>query len=328
MLEAQTQMASSPGQTLNGQEVRRIPRFQLDKITKIATWNVRTLFAAGRLDNLIQEMDRMKIEILGVCEVRWPGSGMVKSGGKVFYYSGDNANRNQHGVGILMNKNLQKSMKCFVPISERVALVQILGKPLNINIIQVYAPTADKPEQEVEDFYKQIDTALKLTRTNEINIILGDFNAKVGRGRTGSVVGDWGLGERNNRGEGLVQYCEENNLMIANTWFKLPARRLYTWKSPQDNNYHVVRNQIDYIIINRRFRNYITKISTMPGADIASDHNSVCANIVLRLAKPKRKSLRKTFDLQKLKVEKTRLSYEDHLNKELENVVNTNDTDR
>ncbi|XP_060520784.1 craniofacial development protein 2-like [Cylas formicarius] len=184
---------------------------------------------AGRLDNLIQEMDRMKIEILGVCEVRWPGSGMVKSGGKVFYYSGDNANRNQHGVGILMNENLQKSMKCFVPISERVALVQILGKPLNINIIQVYAPTADKPEQEVEDFYKQIDTALKLTRTNEINIILGDFNAKVGRGRTGSVVGDWGLGERNNRGEGLVQYCEENNLMIANTWFKLPARRLYTW---------------------------------------------------------------------------------------------------
>lgn len=74
-------------------------------------------------------------------------------------------------------------------------MVQLLGRPININIIQVYAPTADKPEEEVENFYKQLDQVLKLTKPNEINIILGDLNAKVGKGRMGSVIGDWGLGE-------------------------------------------------------------------------------------------------------------------------------------
>lgn len=102
-------------------------------------------------------------------------------------------------------------------------------------------------------------------------------------------IDGWGLGERNNKGERLIQYCEQNNLLIANTWFKLPSRQLYTWKSPQENDHHIVRNQINCITISRRFRNSISRVITMLGAHIVSDHNPVCTNIVSRLAKPKKK---------------------------------------
>ncbi|XP_030763694.1 craniofacial development protein 2-like [Sitophilus oryzae] len=272
----------------------------------------------------------MEVNILGVSEVHWPGTGMIKSKGKVFYYS-DNGSidqNHQRGVGILMDENLQKSVKNFIPLSERVILIQLLDRPININIIQDYAPTAEKAEDEIEDFYRQLDQVLRLTKSNEINLVLGDFNAKVGKGRLGSVVGNYGLGERNDRGEKLIQYCEENNLTITNRWYKLPSRRLYTCKSPQDNDYRIVRNQIDYILINNRFKNLITKVTTMPGADIESDHNPLRANILLRFAKPKRKSLRKNLDPKLLRDQQKRSMNENHIKIELESIVSTNDIEK
>ena len=80
-----------------------------------------------------------------------------------------------------------------------------------------------------------------------------------------------GLGRGNERGERLIQFCQENKLIIANTWFKPPVRKLYTWKSPGD----ISRNQIDYIMFNKRFRNCIKQAKTYPGADMNSDHNPV-----------------------------------------------------
>lgn len=323
------QSFNGPGQTFNGQGVRRISRFQLDREIKIATWNVRTLFAAGKLQNLIQEMERMKISILGVSEVRWPDSGMVRSNGKVFYYSGSTAAVRNHrnGVGLLIDESLGKSIRCFLPISERVMLVQLAGSPININIIQVYAPTADGTNEDIEKFYKHIDEALKVTKKHEINVILGDFNAKIGKGRVKNIVGEHGLGIRNERGEWLMEYCEEKDLVVTNTWYQLPPRRLYTWRSPQDNDNHIVRNQIDYILINRRFRNTITKTTTLPGADIESDHNPLCANVKLRLSKSKKKKATKRIDPKLLKDADTKSSFEQHLNDQLTNSSNSEDVE-
>lgn len=94
----------------------------------------------------------MKTSVLGVSEVRWPGNDMIRSSGKVFYYSGNNSidQKHQLGVGILMNENLQKSVKNVIPLSESIILVQLFGKPININIIQAYAPTANKAEEEIK----------------------------------------------------------------------------------------------------------------------------------------------------------------------------------
>ena len=188
----------------------------------------------------------------------------------------------------------------FYPLSERVMMLQLDTKPVKKNIIQVYAPTADKPDEEVESFYKDVEKLMKMTKNEEITLLMGDFNAKVGGRRVGDTVGAYGLGVRNERGDTLIGFCQEKNLTIANTWYKLPARRLYTWKSPQDTPEVVVRNQIDYITINKRFRNFITRAAMYPGADIHSDHNPVIANTELKLAKRKVASGRKRIDTRSL----------------------------
>lgn len=99
------------------------------------------------------------------------------------------------------------------------------------------------------------------------------------------VVGPYGLGIRNDRGTRLVEFCQENNLVITNTWFKLPKRRLYTWKSPQGTTRHIIRNQIDYVTINSRFKNSILSAKAYPGCDINSDHNPVAVIMRLKLKK-------------------------------------------
>ena len=112
---------------------------------------------------------------------------------------------------------------------------------------------------------------------------MGDMNAKIGCGRREDLVGPFGLGDANDRGDKLFQFCRQNNCAVMNTWFKMPKRRLYTWTAPAEN----VRNQIDYIMINKRFRNAIKRVTTYPGADVGSDHNPVVGRFALRFQRKK-----------------------------------------
>jgi len=82
-------------------------------------------------------------------------------------------------------------------------------------------------------------------------MIMGDFNAKVGEGRFEALVGPYGLGLRNDRGERLCQFCQEENMKITHTWCKLPSRCLYSWKAPGDRPDNIIRNQIDYMLISK-----------------------------------------------------------------------------
>jgi|UniRef100_A0A2S2QZA4 endonuclease/exonuclease/phosphatase family metal-dependent hydrolase len=102
---------------------------------------------------------------------------------------------------------------------------------------------------------------------------MGDFNAKIGEGKIPGVAEEFGLGVRNYRRERLIQFCIKKKLTVMNTCFKLPKRRLYTWKSPAVTQMHLVRNQIDYILINSRYKNAIQTVKTYPEADVPSDHN-------------------------------------------------------
>ena len=189
----------------------------------------------------------MKIEILGISEVRWTGADKVTDEDGCFIYSG--GEKAEKGVGVMLATETAKSLKGYWGISERVILVKLEGKPINVNIIQAYAPTTESTEEEIEKFYEDLNKAKLQCKNHEVIITMGDLNAKVGRGR-GDVVGPYGLGTRNERGEKWIDWCEENRLMIVNTWFRQHPRRLYTWKSPGD----LYRNQIDYITVNKRFR--------------------------------------------------------------------------
>ena len=110
--------------------------------------------------------------------------------------------------------------------------VRFQGKLFNITVIQVYAPTSNTEEAEVEWFYEDLQDLLELTPKKDIHFIIGDWNAKVGSQETPGVTGKFGLGIRNEAGQRLIEFCQENALVIANTFFQQHRRRIYMWKSP------------------------------------------------------------------------------------------------
>ena len=110
--------------------------------------------------------------------------------------------------------------------------VHLQGKPFNITVIQVYAPTTNGEEAEVEQFYEDLQDLLELTPKKYVLFIRGDWNAKVGSQEIPGVTGKFGLGMQNEAGQKLIEFCQENALVIANTLFQQHKRRLYTWTSP------------------------------------------------------------------------------------------------
>ena len=105
--------------------------------------------------------------------------------------------------------------------------VHLQGKPFNITVIQVYAPTSNAEETKLERFYKDLQELLEITPKKDVLFIIGDWNAKVGSQETPGVTGRFGLGMRNEAGQRLIEFCQENALVIANTLFQQHKRRVY-----------------------------------------------------------------------------------------------------
>ena len=112
----------------------------------------------------------------------------------VIFSCGD---KHQQGVGVLLDKEKTKSVIGFWAISGRVILVKLKGHPFNVSIIQVYAPTSEHTDVEIEAFYENLDRAMRQCKSKEVVLIMADLNAKVGKGREGNTVGPHGLGTRN-----------------------------------------------------------------------------------------------------------------------------------
>ena len=148
----------------------------------------------------------------------------------IFYCGQESLRRN--GVAIIVNKRVQNSVLWCDLKTNRIISVHFQGKPCNITVIQIYAPTSNAEEAEVEWFYEDLQDLLELTPKKDVLFIIGDWNAKVGGQETPGVRGKFGLGVRNEAGQRLIEFCQENALVIANTLFQQHKRRLYTWTSP------------------------------------------------------------------------------------------------
>ena len=107
--------------------------------------------------------------------------------------------------------------------------VRFQGKPFNITVIQAYAPASNAEEAEVEKFCEDLQDLSELTPKKDVLFIIGDWNAKVGSQETHGVTGKFGLGVQNEAGQRLIEFCQENALVVADTLFQQHKRRLYTW---------------------------------------------------------------------------------------------------
>ena len=155
--------------------------------------------------------------------------------------------------------------------------------------------------------------------------MMADFNAKVGCREGHGMVGNFGLGVQNERGERWSQWCSENNQVFTNTWFQEHPRRRWTWKSPGGET----KNQIDYITINRRFRRAVQQPKAYPGADCGSNHCPVICTLKVKLKKVQRQKIIPKLDYESLlKCSEIKESYAIAVKNRFEALANDNDNER
>jgi len=147
------------------------------------------------------------------------------------YYCGQESLR-RNGVAIIVNKRVRNAVLGCNLKNDRMISLHFQGKPFNITVIQVYAPTSNAKEAEVEWFNEDLQDFPELTPQKSVFFIIGDWNAKVGSQEIPRVTGKFGLGVQNEAGQRLIELCQENALVIANTLFQKHKRTLYTWTSP------------------------------------------------------------------------------------------------
>ncbi|CAF1413680.1 unnamed protein product [Adineta steineri] len=240
-------------------------------------------------------MDRIKMDILGIGELKWTGNGHFTSGNYEVYYSGsENIRRN--GVALIVNKKLINSIIGYHTKNDRIISIRLQGKPTNLTIIQIYAPTTEAEESIIENFYMELQQLLDNVPKKDTILIIGDWNAKVGETEVPGIVEKFELGKRNEAGDRLIEFCQDNHMVITNTCFKQPKRRLYTWTTP--NGQH--RDQIDYILCNRRWKSSIKSVKTRPGADCGTDHELLLACFRIKLKQHQKSTQTSKPDLQNI----------------------------
>ena len=162
----------------------------------------------GKLEVVKQEMARVNADILGISKLKWTGMGEFNSDDHYIYYCGQESLR-RNGVAIMVNKSVQNAVLGCNLKNDRMISVCFQGKPFNVTVIQLYVPTSNAEEAEIERFYEDLQDLLELTPPKDILFIIGDWNAKIGSQETLGVTGKFGLGIHKEAGQILIEFCKK-----------------------------------------------------------------------------------------------------------------------
>ena len=180
----------------------------------IATWNVKSM-NQGKFEAIKQEMARLNINILGINELKW--NGMVTQMTIISTTVGKNPLEEMEQPS--QSTRVQNAVLGCNLKNETIISVCFQGKPFSITVFQVYAPTSNAEEADVEWFYEDLQDLLELTPPKDVPFFIGDWNAKAGSQEIPGVTGKFGLEVQNEAGQRLTEFCQENALVIANTLF-------------------------------------------------------------------------------------------------------------
>ena len=182
------------------------------------------------------------IDILGISELKWAGTGEFNSDDHyMYYYVQESLRRN--GVTLIVKKRVRTAgFGCNLK-NDRMISVHFQSKAFNIRVIQIDAPTSNAEEAEVERFYEDLQDLLEVTPKKDVLFIIGDWNTKVGNQEIPGVTGKFGLGVQNEAGQKLTECCQDNALVIANTLFQATRDN-----ATPDGNHQMVNTKIRLII--------------------------------------------------------------------------------
>lgn len=211
-------------------------------------------------------LDKVNWDIVGLSEIRKQGEGLFRRNkGYYFYYFGET--KGYRGVGFIVKEKLWDKILEIKGVNERICVLKLeIGLNVSMSVVQVYAPTLETEEVQLEEFYATLYDTVSKERGN-FTIVMGDFNAKVGAKISNEFcVGQWGRRNRNNAGSKLVNLANQLNLKIANTFFKKKEGRRWTWVSPNQKT----KNEIDHCLVNEL--SIVRDITVLNQFDFASDH--------------------------------------------------------
>ena len=185
----------------------------------------------GKLEVVKQEMAKENINILGICELKWSGMDEFNSDGHCIYYCGQETLR-RNGVDLIVSKRVWNTVLVCNLKNDRMISVCFQGKPFNITIIQVYAPTSGAKYAEVEQVYEDLQDLLQLKHKYNVLFITRNWNAKVRSQEIYGLTGKFGLGVQTEAGEKRTKFGQENVLIIAKSLFQQHKKWLYICASP------------------------------------------------------------------------------------------------
>ena len=265
----------------------------LRKQIYIGCWNVRTLMDVGSQAITMRALYDYKVDIACLSEVRLQdnGSRTVKIPGVeasyTLYHSGRSDQTGQQGVAFALSQYANDSLIAWEPISSRIALARFNGRPVNLTVIAVYAPTLPSDDVAKDEFYDALQNVVNTVPRRDMLIIAGDWNARTGPAdnTTSHVIGRFGLGQRCQNGERLINFADFNRMFISSTRFQHPRKHLLTWYSNDKRTAH----QIDHILIRARWASSIEDCRAYRGAETGnqggSDHVLLRAKLRLHLAR-------------------------------------------
>lgn len=284
------------------------PQENLCQDIYICSYNVRSLKDESRMIELESALKTVKWDVIGMSEIRREGYGIEERDWCIFCYFGQT--KGHRGVGFLVKKAHKNNIQKFTGFSDRVALLNITIYKTELSIIQVYSPTESSSEENLEIFYSDVRKAKESAGKNIT--IMGDFNAKIGIPKVPiePIIGPYGLGTSNERGERLTEFCLEEELVVLNTLYKKKLSQRWTWVSPNNKT----KNEIDYLLTNKR--DYFINFEVLRKITFPSDHRLIRGTLRIKSHKKCRKKFSQTNSL--LNTEKEQQRFLEMLEKTLE----------
>ncbi|XP_055387910.1 craniofacial development protein 2-like [Condylostylus longicornis] len=232
----------------------------------IFSWNVKTLYQPDTTRTLIKILKEYKANVTAMQEMRWTGNGILQQV-KTFHCD---ERKHELGTGFVVMNRVRHLVIDFKELNPRMCCLRLKGKFFNTSIINVHAQTEDKSDEEEEEFYEELERIYDNCPKNDIKIIIGDCNAKIGHETIyNNQIGQFSMHEQtNDNGKRLIFFAPSKNMVIASTMFKHKRIHTVTWKSPDSN----IFNQIDHCLIDARHKSSALDVRAFRGANIDSDH--------------------------------------------------------
>jgi hypothetical protein len=218
-------------------------------------------------------------------QVRWDKGGTERAEDYTFFYGAGNEDH-QFRTGFFVHKRIISAIRRVEFVSDRMSYIILKGCWCNIIVVNVNAPCEDMSDDIKDSFYEELGRVFDQFPSYDMKILLGDFNAKVGREDIckPTIRNESSHEISNANGVRVVNFVKSKNLIVKSTMFPHHSIHKYTWTSPNGKTH----NQIDHILIHRRRHSSILDIRSFRGADCDSDHYSVVAKVRERLAVGKR----------------------------------------